>query len=70
MKRADAEREIKRAYQYEYLKEPDTIPASDSPAGALHFYGWLRNRHPDLLDFRCSGDKYQVVAGWVKSMPH
>jgi hypothetical protein len=34
-------------------------------AAPLSFYNWLDADHPQALDFGCSGDKYQVVAGWV-----
>ncbi len=68
MKRADAERKIVRIYRYGYLKQPDAINASESPAGALHFYGWLRKQHPELLEYRCSGDQYQDVAGMVEDI--
>ena len=68
MKRSDAQRKIVRVYRYQYLKEPNSINAAESPAGALHFYGWLRNNRPDLLDYRCSGDKYQDVAGMVEDI--
>lgn len=65
MKRTEAEREIKRVCRYEYLRDSENVNAFGSPMGPLHFYVWLENRRPDLLDFRCRGGKYQVVAGWV-----
>jgi len=68
MKRADAARKIVRVYQYQYLKQPDAIIASESPAAALHFYGWLRKHRPELLEYRCSGDQYQDVAGMVEDI--
>ncbi|MGR3715639.1 MAG: hypothetical protein ACU0B1_02680 [Thermohalobaculum sp.] len=35
----------------------------------LLFYSWLQKNHPNLLSFRASGDKYQIVAGWIKNDP-
>ena len=32
---------------------------------AFSFYGHLVNSRPDLLQFRCSGDKWQVIKGWL-----
>lgn len=33
----------------------------------LIFYGWLKEERPHLMDFRCSGDPYQRVKGWLQS---
>lgn len=67
MKRSDARTAIVRVYKYEYLKDPDAVNATGSSIGALPFYKWLEREHPELLDFRASGDKYQLVAGWILS---
>jgi hypothetical protein len=32
---------------------------------ALEFYTHLEKTRPDVLKFRCSGDKYQTISGWV-----
>ena len=32
---------------------------------AFAFFGDLNREHPKLLDFRCSGDKWQRVHGWL-----
>jgi hypothetical protein len=34
-------------------------------AGKHAFYLWLQREHPHLLAFRCSGDKWQRVHGWI-----
>ena len=72
MKRREAEREIVKVYRYEYLKLDDSVNAAESTMGALPFYTWLQRNRPDLLEFRYSGDQYQIVAGWVESLrtPH
>jgi len=31
----------------------------------LGFYGWLGKEHPELLNFRVSGDQYQKIKGWI-----
>jgi hypothetical protein len=38
-----------------------------APGAPLLFYSDLRKRRPELLSFTHSGDKYQVIAGWVQS---
>lgn len=30
------------------------------------FYNFLREQAPDLLTFKASGDKWQVVKGWIQ----
>ena len=68
MKRRDAEREIVNMYRYEYLILPESVNAAEFTTGALHFYSWLRKQHPELLEYRCSGDQYQDVAGMVEDI--
>lgn len=36
-------------------------------ADALIFYGYLQSARPELLSFRCSGDKWQRVHSWLLS---
>lgn len=31
------------------------------------FFGWLQQNKSYLLSFRCSGDKWQRVHGWLQS---
>ena len=31
----------------------------------LIFFGYLRQERPDLLTFKSSGDRWQVVHGWL-----
>lgn len=33
--------------------------------GGMLFYGWLEKERPEALNFRASGDKWQVVHGWL-----
>lgn len=33
----------------------------------LRFFGFLRTERPDLLNFRSSGDKWQVISGWLQN---
>lgn len=37
----------------------------EAPEGGLLFYGWLGKEHPEALNFRATGDKWQVVHGWL-----
>ena len=40
---------------------------SDAPSGrhAMQFFQHLGRMRPDLLEFKGSGDKWQVVHGWL-----
>jgi hypothetical protein len=31
----------------------------------FQFYTWLERERPELLAFKCSGDKWQRVNGWI-----
>lgn len=53
-KRSELEPEIVR----EWLKRP---PEHRSAGDILEFYGRLKDQRPDLLAFRATGDKYQVL---------
>ena len=67
MKRSEARRQVERIYR-EYRKLPDSMDANKDQGGALHFYGWLRNNHPEALEFRHSGDAYQIITSWIEDM--
>lgn len=45
------------------------LPSDKKPTGTdgLVFFGHLRKNRPDLLDFRYSGDKWQIVHSWLLS---
>ena len=60
---ADAELEIVKEWHV-WRKQ---LPAEGVPTGTdgLVFYGHLTTARPDLLSFRCSGDKWQRVHGWL-----
>ena len=36
------------------------------PFDGIRFYQTLKQNKPNLLRFKCSGDKWQVVKGWVQ----
>lgn len=41
--------------------------AGDSHAtNMMLFYNWLTANRPIILSFRSSGDKWQVVKGWIQ----
>lgn len=60
MKKADAERLIIA----ELEKMLPEIPYGGSDGGML-FYNKLAQDRPDLLAFSASGDKWQIVHGWM-----
>ncbi len=33
----------------------------------LTFYMWLQKNRPDLLCFKCKGDRWQRVKGWLQN---
>lgn len=43
------------------------LRGSYSGADMLRFFCWLQNDRSHLLLFRCSGDKWQRVHGWLQS---
>lgn len=60
MKIDDAKRLILSEWRTWYDKpEPHTWQDKFS------FYNWLQHEKPYLLDFTCSGDKYQRISGWI-----
>lgn len=51
------------------IREWDTW-APKNPAdttGGLMFFLYLQKEHPDLLQFKYPGDKWQCVHGWLLS---
>lgn len=60
-KRSDLEPAIRQ----EWLKRsPDRRTEND----ILAFYGELQQNRPDLLSFRASGDKYQVLKSVLRNL--
>lgn len=56
----EAERAIVREWS-DWAKEHSAPNGRD----AFIFFGYLQSSRPDLLSFRCSGDKWQRVHGWL-----
>ena len=54
MKQEDAKREIIKLWEKRKKGEHKRIDV-------LGFYGELENKHPDLLEFKERGDKYQKM---------
>ena len=46
---------------------PNAVRVTPRPTTwtALSFYAHLQNNCPHLLKFRCHGDKWQTVKGWL-----
>lgn len=63
MKQAEAKALALQLHDNEWLAE-GREPVDQQGMGVLPFYNWLERNHPDVLKFRCTGDKYQVVATW------
>lgn len=64
MLKDDAERQIMQAWR-EWCGL--NVPSEKSPDGndALRFYLSLESTQSPLLNFRCAGDRWQVVQGWI-----
>ncbi len=62
MKKEDARREVLREYDRWAKKHPGDARMM----GGFRFFQYLQNARSDLLDFRTSGDKWQIVHGWLR----
>jgi hypothetical protein len=58
MKQEDAKRQIILLWS---KRDRDKLTQLD----ILGFYGNLEQNRPDLLYFKCSGDKYQIIKTWL-----
>ncbi len=65
MKKEDAKREIQHIYNSVYLPSVADDGFLNNAATPLLFYSWLRENHPNSLNFRSSADKYQVIKTWI-----
>jgi hypothetical protein len=61
MKKEDARRAVLREWPTWAAANPDDAKV----AGGMLFFTYLQNYRPDLLEFRASGEKWQVVHGWL-----
>ena len=59
MKKGDAERLVVAELRKVFAAEPMGVD------GGLIQYNKLMQQRPDLFEFRSSGDKWQVVKGWM-----
>lgn len=64
LKKDDAERLIVQAWRGWCRAH---VPLEREPNGndALLFYAYLQRDQSHLLSFRCLGDKWQVINGWI-----
>ena len=60
MKQSEAEPLI----MAEMRKRLPSVPYTGADAGIARFLA-LKQERPDLFTFRCSGDQWQVVHGWM-----
>jgi hypothetical protein len=59
---ADAEREIVAEWHRWKANRSDRKSVATDP---LIFYGHLRGQRPDLLAFKCSGDRWKMIRAWL-----
>lgn len=59
MKKEDARDKIRELWRTWASNDPHS-------ADALLFFGWLRQNHPETLNFRAAGDKWQHVRSWIQ----
>ena len=62
MLKAEAETQIVAEWSRYIAENPIPHPTTIS---ALSFYAHLQKNCPHLIQFRCHGDKWQVVKGWL-----
>lgn len=60
MTQAEAERRIIA----ELRKLLPAVPYTGADAGLAHYHA-LKRQQPELFAFRCAGDQWQVVHGWM-----
>jgi len=58
MKQSDVKRQIRLLWA---KRDRNKLTRLD----VIGFYHELERDHPDLLRFRCAGDKYQVIMAWL-----
>lgn len=65
MKKDEAEKALKEIWLR--LPKQNSIGTMDKCGDhfGLMFYSFIKNEHPELLSFKCAGDKYQVINCWV-----
>jgi hypothetical protein len=58
MKQGEAKKEIRTVWA-KFISEKNS-------QDALQFYLHIQKYYPNLLAFRCAGDKYQIIKCWCK----
>lgn len=51
----------------EFRRWPDK-PENATGTDALIFYNWLASERPHLLQFKCVGDRWKVVHGYLRRL--
>lgn len=65
MKQAEAKQQVVRLFREWAAANGKSIPHTAAEGGFM-FYGWLRTNHPEALEFRATGDKWQTVHIWLR----
>jgi hypothetical protein len=56
----------KGAILSEYERWSKKHPVDAAIMGGFLFFRYLQNERSDLLDFRATGSKWQIVHGWIR----
>jgi hypothetical protein len=57
--------EAKRLLQQEWRKLP--LEKRRDTTACMPWYFNIKKTRPDLLSFRCQGDQWQVISGWIST---
>lgn len=66
MNHANERREIEALFRYWVADRSGTLPYIGQDGGLI-FFGWIQKNRPDVLDIRCSGDRWQHVSAWLRN---
>jgi hypothetical protein len=58
--------DARRAILSEYERWAKKHPGDATMMGGFLFFRYLQNERSELLDFRASGSKWQIVHGWIQ----
>ena len=62
MLKSEAETQIINEWSRHITENPISNPTTRD---GFSFYNHLEKNRPDLLRFRCRGDQWQVIKGWL-----
>lgn len=65
MKQSESRLRVVRLFENWAAATGKGIPYTAADGGFI-FYTWLSAKHPEALDFRAIGDKWQTVHVWLR----